>query len=130
MKTGIIRQAVTFAAGPRAVYDALMDARRHAAFTGAGAALGRRIGDPFSVYDGALSGMNLDLRRDRRIVWAWRSSDWPYGHYSKVTISLSRAKRGTRLTLTHSGVPARERSSISRGWHRYYWDPLSRYLED
>ena len=41
MRTNNIRQVVTIKAGPRSVYEALMDSRKHAKFTG-----GQRVHQP------------------------------------------------------------------------------------
>ena len=39
-----IRQSVTFKATPHAVYEALMDSRKHARFTGDAASISRKVG--------------------------------------------------------------------------------------
>jgi activator of HSP90 ATPase len=73
--------------------------------------------------------MNLDLVLNKRIVQAWRGSDWPKGHYSIATFSLKRIKRGTRLVFTQIGVPDREHKGINQGWRDFYWKPLKAMLE-
>ena len=55
---------------------------------------------------------------------AWRANDWPKVHYSRATFALARAKGGTRITFSQSGVPDRHYRSISSGWRGYYWEPL------
>ncbi len=106
-----------------------MDSRRHARFTGAPARISRRVGGAFGVYGDGLTGRNLELVPGRKIVQSWRSSDWPEGVMSKATFRLTPVAGGTRLTFTHSGVPARHRASIARGWRTYYWEPMREMLE-
>ena len=101
----LIRQSATFKAEPHAVYEALMDSRQHARFTGSPARLSRKVGGEFSAYGGYITGRNLELVPDRRIVQAWHASEWPAGHMSKVTYRLTPVKSGTRVDFTHSGVP-------------------------
>ena len=129
METGTIRQSVTIKANPHEVYEALMDSRKHTKFTGAKARMSRRVGGNFSAYGRYIQGINLDLVPDKRIVQAWRGSDWPKGHYSVATFSLKRIRGGTRLAFTQIGVPDREFKGISHGWRDHYWKPTKEMLE-
>ena len=128
MKTKRIRQSVTFKASPHAVYEALMDSRKHARFTGAKARISRKVKGRFTAYDGYIEGIHLDLVPDKKIVQSWRGSDWPEGHFSKATFSLKRIKDGVRLTFTQSGVPVQHYRDISQGWRDYYWKPIEKML--
>jgi activator of HSP90 ATPase len=128
--TKVIRSAVTIRATPRQVYEALMDEKRHAKFTGAKASISRKAGGAFTCYGSHLSGFNVDLVPGKRVVQAWRSSGWPAGVFSIATFALSRAGGGrTRIRFTQVGVPASSRMHISAGWRTYYWKPLKAYLE-
>lgn len=119
-----IRQTVTLKTTPHAVYEALMDSRRHAKFSGAGARISRKVGGKFSVFDGYATGVNLALERDRKIVQTWRAEDWPAGLYSTVTFALARAGGGTRLIFTQAGVPDEQVTAVRQGWIDFYWTPL------
>jgi uncharacterized protein YndB with AHSA1/START domain len=126
----LIRQTVMLPAPPRAVYRALLESRRHTAFTGQPARLSQKEGGSFSCYNGYITGWNLDVVPSKRIVQAWRAKGWPPGVYSIATFSLSPMGRGkTRITFTHLGVPASSRADIDEGWRTYYWKPLKAYLE-
>jgi activator of HSP90 ATPase len=129
MKTKTIRQSVTFKNSPHAVYEILMDSRKHARFTGEKASISRKTGGKFTAYAGYINGVNLDLVPDKKIVQSWRGSDWPEGHYSKVTYSLKKVKSGTRLTFRQSGVPEKHYKDIHQGWRDYYWGPMREMLE-
>ena len=124
----LIRQTVTFTASPHAVYEALMDSRKHAKFTQGAAKISRKVGGAISAYDGYISGSNLELMPDAKIVQAWRGSDWPEGHLSKVTFKLAPVTGGTRLSFTHSNVPDNEVESIRQGWIDNYWVPMKAML--
>jgi activator of HSP90 ATPase len=128
MKTKTIRQSVTFKTSPHAVYEALMDSRKHARFTGAKAKISRKVNGRFTAYDGYIEGIQLDLVPDKKIVQAWRGSDWPEGHFSKATFSLKKIKNGVRLTFTQSGVPSQNYRDINQGWRDYYWKPMKEML--
>jgi activator of HSP90 ATPase len=124
MTTKDIQQKSQFKAAPHDVYEALMDSRKHARFTGAPARISRKPGGTFSAYDGYITGVNIELLPDTRIVQAWRGSDWPEGWYSLVVFSLKTVKGGTRLDFTQIGVPAMEYRDIYAGWGEYYWKPM------
>lgn len=125
-----IRQTTTFRSTPQAVYEALMDAKQHAAFTGGPAKISRKIGGKFSVFDGSITGKNLEVVPDKKIVQEWRIDEWPKGVKSVVTFALTKAEDGTRLTLTHTGVPDDHVASIARGWKDYYWGPMKEFLRN
>ena len=57
----LIRQTVTFKATPHEVYEALMDSRKHAKFTGDQANISRKVGGKISAY-----GDYIDIERWRR----------------------------------------------------------------
>ena len=124
MKTRTVRQSVTLRASPHQVYEALMDSAKHSEFTGDVAGISREVGGAISAGSGYIDGRNLELDPDRKIVQAWRGSDWPEGHYSRATFSLSAVPRGTRLTFRQSGVPEEFYEDISQGWRDYYWTPM------
>ena len=123
-----ISQTVTFHATPHAVYEALMDAKQHAAFTGGSAKISRNVGGTFSVFAGSITGKNLELIPNRKIVQEWRIDEWAKSVTSVVTFALAKTKSGTRLTLTHAGVPDSHADSIARGWRDYYWGPMKELL--
>lgn len=123
-----IRFIVTFSAPPHEVYEALMDAKRHAAFTGDVAKINRKVGGTFSVFGGYATGRNLRLIPDRKIVQEWRASDWAPGVYSTVTFELSNRRRGTKLTFLQTGVPANHLDDIKQGWEDYYWAAMKEYF--
>ena len=129
METKTIKQTTTFKASPHDVYEALMDSRKHSQFTGSRAKIGRKVGEKFTAFDGYCEGTNLKLVPDEKIVQTWRASDWPEGHYSKVTFSIKEVDSNTRLSLTQTGVPEEQYQDISNGWREFYWKPMKQMLE-
>ncbi len=124
----LIRQTVTFQATPHAVYEALMDSRKHARFTQAPAKISRKVGGAFNAYGDYITGTNLELVPDEKIVQAWHASEWPEGHQSQVTFKLTPVAGGTRLSFTHSGVPEPFVNDIRQGWIDSYWVPMKALL--
>ena len=127
MKTRTIRQQVTVrGATPHDLYETIMDSRRHTKLTGDKAKMSRKLGAKFTAGDGWIDGMNIQLKKDKLIVQAWRGNDddWPKDYYTVVRFRFTKVKGGTRLDFLHSGVPAVAYEEISDGWREYYWEPL------
>ncbi|HYM11932.1 MAG TPA: SRPBCC domain-containing protein [Bryobacterales bacterium] len=126
-----LEQEVTFSASPHEVFEALLDAGKHSAFTGAPAEIERKPGGRFSLYGGQLSGVTVTFIQDQRILQQWRSANWPEGTFSHLYYILSPLDGGgTRLLLTQTGVPAQHFADINRGWHKYYWAKMAEYLRN
>jgi activator of HSP90 ATPase len=129
METKTIKQSVTIKASPHDVYEALMDSKKHAEFTGGKATISRKVGGKFSAFDGYAKGVNLELVPDKKIVQSWRAEDWPEGHYSQATFAFIKVEDGTKLTFTQTGVPDDQYDSVAQGWKDYYWAPMKEMLE-
>jgi activator of HSP90 ATPase len=124
-----LKQVVTFKATPHEVYELLLDSKKHAGFTGGEAQISRKVGGKFSIYGGEISGTNLELVEDWKIVQSWRYSDWPEGVYAQVTFALETVGKRTRLTFTQTGIPDDKYQDIKQGWKDYYWGPMKEMLE-
>lgn len=127
MKT--IKQKVYFDVGPKEVYEAYTEAKRHAEFTQSKVIFEKRAGGKFSAWDGDLSGENLELVEGEKIVQKWRANDWQKGHYSTLTIELYADGKGTKLVLTQENVPDDKYDDINSGWNDYYWEPMKKYFK-
>jgi uncharacterized protein YndB with AHSA1/START domain len=130
VKTRTIRQTVLLPAPPAAVYRALADSKEHSAFTGSKAKIPRRAGGRMTAYGGYISGKVFGLWPGMGLLQTWRTTEWPKGAAdSRLEIRLAPAgKKGTRLTIIHSDVPAAQAARYASGWRAFYWAPLRRYL--
>ncbi len=129
INTKTIRQSVTFKASPHDVYEALMDPKKYAQFAGGPATISRKVGGKFSEMDGSITGTNLELVPDVKIVQSWRLDDWPEGHYSRATFAFEEVGGKTRMTFTQNGVPEDVYEDVKQGWYDYYWNPMKEMLE-
>ncbi len=125
-----IRQTVEFDAPPHVVFEALMDSKKHAAFTGSKASISRKVGGKISAWDGYIEGKNLRVEKDKVIVQSWRTTDFSEGDPdSQIMFHFSKKGKGTRLIFVHSKVPDRLAEEFRQGWIDSYWAPLKAYLE-
>lgn len=125
-----IRQTELFDAKPEQVFEALMDSRQHAAFTGAPARISRKVGGAVSAYGTYVAGYNVHIVQDKAIVQAWRASDWPTDAWSVASFVLQPAAGGkTKLTFEQHGVPNKAAKGMIAGWKAAYWEPLRKMLK-
>jgi activator of HSP90 ATPase len=125
----VIQQEVVLDASTSQVFEALMDSKTHSDFTGDPAIISRDVGGKFSAHDGMVSGINVELVPNKRIVQAWRAKPFPEGVYTIARIELdSQGAKKTKLTLTHQGVPSPALEMISKGWEENYWAKLKAYF--
>ena len=123
-----IRQEITFSATPEQIYRALMDSSEHSEFTGAPADVSADEGGACSWHGGYITGRNVELVPNQRIVQAWRARNWDAGVYSMVRYELAAADGGTRVVLEQAGHPDDATEHLESGWHERYWKPLTAYL--
>jgi uncharacterized protein YndB with AHSA1/START domain len=116
-------------ATPQAVYDTWLDSRGHTAMTGSTAKTSAKVGAKVSAWGGYISGRNLDLVPGKRIVQTWRTTKFTDAHAdSTITVTLTPAKGGTRLTLRHANVPDGQTSYQKGGWQNSYFAQMKAYF--
>lgn len=119
----------TIPATPQAVYQAWLDSAAHSAMTGGEAEASSQLGAPHSAWDGYITGKNLELGPGMRIVQTWRTSRFAVDDPdSTITVVLTPVKTGTKLTLTHRGVPDGQTSYQKHGWRDHYFEPMKAYF--
>src|SRR5580700_11153040 len=100
-----IHQEEDFKAAPAKIYEAMLDAKQFAVLTGGAAQMNPEPGGTFSFFDGHITGRNIELTLNHRIVQAWRAGGWPEGVYSIARFELVPLGTGTRIVFDHTGFP-------------------------
>ena len=124
-----VHQEVEFRVKPRVVYDAYLDSRQHARMTGQPARMSKREGGQFVAGGEYITGTNVELIPGKRIVQAWRASEWPEGSYSILQLELRPKGKGCRLIVDHVGIPDKFRDGVDEGWREFYWNPMKAYFQ-
>lgn len=128
LKTDNIFQITELEVTPAKVYQTLMDARLHSTFTGMETTIDPVKGGHFTGFDGDASGYFLDLAKNKRIVQAWRHSEFPEGFFSVVHVDLEKTDKGTRINFNHIGVPEDSSGWLTDAWRKVYWNRLQEYF--
>ena len=128
MKNGFKISAV-IPAKPEEIYKAWLSTKGHTAMTGSTAKVTGRVGGKFSAWDGYIFGKTLELTPNKRIVQAWRTSEFPDdAPDSHLEISLEEVKGGTKVTLTHTDMPPDQVADYKQGWQDFYFTPMKGYF--
>jgi activator of HSP90 ATPase len=120
--------SATITASSQRIYEALLDAKIFAAFSGLPAVIDSQAGGAFSLFSGQITGRNVELRPAERIVQAWRPGHWEPGVYSIVRFDFVPAGAGTTLEIDHKGFPAGDFDGLLSGWQEHYAEPLKKYF--
>jgi activator of HSP90 ATPase len=123
-----LHEDIDIRSSPQRIYDALLDAKQFAAFSGAPAEIDPKAGGAFSMFGGQIVGRNIELVPNERIVQAWRPTHWDPGIYSVVEFVLKPQASGTIVALDHKGFPEGEFDHLESGWRAHYWGPLKKFL--
>lgn len=118
-----------FPVEPAAAYRAWLDSRAHSAFTGGEAVIEARVGGEFTAWDAYILGRTIDLDPPRRIVQAWRTTEFPDGAAdSRLELTFSPSAGGTRLILRHTEIPEGQGIRYAQGWIEHYFEPMRAYF--
>ena len=129
MAKTIVQELVFKNTTPEALYNLYMNAEQHAMIAGAPAAISEKAGSKYSVHGGYITGKNLQLVKDKRIVQTWRGADWDKKEVDSIfIIDLEQKGKNVILHAVHANVPDKHAASIEKGWHDHYWKPWKQYI--
>ncbi|KAH6812790.1 Aha1 domain-containing protein [Perilla frutescens var. frutescens] len=119
-----ITMSEKFSCRARDLFEILMDENRWKGFTQSNARISKEVGGEFSIFDGSVTGRNVELQEGKLIVQQWRFGSWPDGIMSTVRLTFDEPESGlTVVKLTHSDVPEEDRygnatvvENTERGW--------------
>jgi activator of HSP90 ATPase len=109
-------------AEPKDVYNALTNKKMIEIWTGEDAIMKPEPGTEFSLWDGSISGVNLEFEENKKIV-----QEWFFGEQEKesiVTIILHPDKKGTSVELRHTNIPDEAFDNILEGWEEDYFEAM------
>ncbi|WP_374164426.1 SRPBCC domain-containing protein [Arcticibacter sp. MXS-1] len=114
-------------ASPEEVYLALTNPATIHLWTGEEAEMSTEPGSEFSLWEGSISGKNLEFEEGRKIVQQWYFGDQK--EESIVTIKLHPHKNGTSVELRHTNIPDDDYDDITQGWDGAYFGALQEFYE-
>ena len=122
-----LRRTYHIKASPEEIFNAMTNPLTIELWTGYPAAIQPEANTEFTLWDGDISGMNLEIVKDQKIVQEWYFADNP--EQSVVTIELTIQDEKTQVELKHTNIPDEAFENIEEGWNKYYFGTLKKYLE-
>lgn len=115
-------------AEPEEVFEALTNPFQIELWSGYPADMKAQKGYVFSLWEGDIAGVNLEVCRPVRLVQEWFFGEQPQP--SVVTLRLKKeGGSATRLELSHTNIPEDVYDEITEGWREYYLGSLKNMLE-
>ncbi|XP_065856800.1 uncharacterized protein [Euphorbia lathyris] len=113
-----------FSCRAKDMFEILMDENRWKGFSQSNARISKEVGGEFSIFDGSVTGTNVELQEGKLIVQKWRFGSWPDGVVSTVRLDLEEPEPGlTVIKLLHTDIPEEDRygnatvaENTERGW--------------
>jgi activator of HSP90 ATPase len=87
-----------------------------------------QVGTEFSLYEGNITGKNLEIEPEKKIVQQWYFGDQQ--EPSIVTILLHKEKNFTSVEVRHTNIPDEAYENIAEGWSYAYFEPIMELLEE
>jgi len=105
-------------AEPSDVYSALTNPYTIELWSGYPAEMSTEPGSDFSLWEGDITGKNIEFIQDKKIVQEWYFGDQP--EKSLVTITITPDRENSVLTVEHTNIPDDQFDDIAEGWREYY----------
>jgi activator of HSP90 ATPase len=113
-------------AEPSDVYSALTNPFTIELWTGYKAVMSTEPGSEFSLWEGDITGTNIEFIQDRKVVQEWFFGDNP--NKSIVTITIQPDKEDSQVTVEHSNIPDEDFADIAEGWREYYFGAINNFF--
>jgi uncharacterized protein YndB with AHSA1/START domain len=118
----------TIPATPEEVYLALTNPLSIKLWTGAEAEMSLEAGSDFSIFDGDITGKNLEFIENKKIVQKWNFDGQE--EESIVTLKIHAHAKGTSIELLHTNIPDEVYEEFVDGWNSSYFGELLEFFEE
>jgi uncharacterized protein YndB with AHSA1/START domain len=114
-------------ATPEEIYMALTNPITIELWTGETAEMSTEPDSEFSMWDGSITGKNLEFEPNKKIVQQWYFEG--ESDNSIVTIKLHPDKGGSSVELRHTNIPDSDFDDMVDGWNNSYFGGLIDFFE-
>jgi uncharacterized protein YndB with AHSA1/START domain len=114
-------------ATPDEIYMALTNPITMELWTGETAEMSTEPGSEFSMWDGSITGKNVEFEPGKKIVQQWYFEG--ESDNSIVTIKLHPDKGGSSVELRHTNIPDADFDDMVDGWNNSYFGGLIDFFE-
>lgn len=100
------------------VYSALTNPFTIELWSGYPAKMSTEPGSEFSLWEGDITGKNLEFIPDKKVRQEWYFGD--QSESSIVTIDIIPDGENSIITVEHTNIPDKDFTDISEGWREFY----------
>ena len=113
------------------VFTGWLNDKVHSEFTGgAKAKIDPKEGGKFTVWDGYITGTNVEIFPYKRIVQKWRTTEFDDSDEDSLLELFFTYKEGyTLITITHNNLPDGTEVKYKKGWKEHYFKFMKKYFE-
>lgn len=111
---------------PSDVYSALTNPNTIELWSGYPAQMSTEPGSEFSLWEGDITGRNIEFVPDKKVVQEWYFGDQP--EKSIVTITIAKDKENSLVTVEHTNIPDDDFTDIAEGWREYYFGAIMSFF--
>ncbi|MFC1616438.1 SRPBCC domain-containing protein [Patescibacteria group bacterium] len=86
------------------------------------------VGSKFSLFGGYITGENLEMINNKKIVQEWSIRNWEKS--SKVTFELEEEGDNTIVTLNHENIPDDKLEEMESAWNQYFFDKIQEFFKN
>jgi activator of HSP90 ATPase len=83
-------------------------------------------GSEFSLWEGDITGKNIEFIQDKKVVQEWDFGDNP--EKSLVIITIQKDRDDSIVTVEHSNIPDEDFEDIAEGWREYYFGAINTFF--
>ena len=105
-------------AEPSDVYSALTNPFTIELWSGYPAQMSEVPGSEFSLWEGDITGRNIEFVQDKKVMQEWDFGDQI--EKSIVTITITTDRENSLVTVEHTNIPDEEFNDVAEGWREYY----------
>ena len=105
-------------AEPSDIYSAITNPFTIELWSGYPALMNTEPGSEFSLWEGDITGKNIEFVQDRKVVQEWYFGDQT--EKSIVTINITPDRENSSVTVEQTNIPDEEFDDIAEGWREYY----------
>jgi activator of HSP90 ATPase len=113
-------------AEPSDIYSALTNPYTIELWSGYPAVMSEEPGSEFSLWEGDITGRNIEFIKDRKIV-----QEWYFGaqeEKSIVTILIEAEGENSSVTVEQTNIPDEDFSNIAEGWREFYFGAILNFF--
>lgn len=111
---------------PSDIYSAITNPYTIELWSGYPALMSTEPGSEFSLWEGDITGLNIEFVQDKKIVQEWYFGD--QAEKSIVTITIAPDRENSIVTIEHTNIPDDEFDDIAEGWREYYIGAISNFF--